>query len=212
VDTARFSDIESDGIQQIKNKLNITDQKIVSYIGTLSLVNHPVELLINAFVHIKKELPNSLLLIVGGGQDYEALVEITSQLSISKYVKFCGRVSPDEVPYYYKISDVVVDPVIDNAASRGRVPLKMFESWISGVPFVTGDVGDRKLLLGDPPAGLIVKPGDHTSLSEGILELIKNPQLTETIRTSGYKNADYYNWQRTTRILEATYSNVKFLE
>ncbi len=205
VDSVRFSDIDQEKLDVLKKKLNITDQKIISYIGTLSLVNHPIDLLIKAYASVLEEFPNSLLMLVGGGQDYQILVEKVRQINLNKNVIFIGRVSPSQVPYYYKISDVVIDPVYDNPACRGRIPLKMFESWISGVPFVTGDVGDRRFLLGDPPAGYLAAAGNAISLAEGINKILYDNKYTKELILRGYHQGKLYIWSKQILRLESVY-------
>ncbi len=81
-------------------------------------------------------------------------------------VIFTGRVKPDEMNVYYRLADVSVDPVNDTLADRGRCPLKIFESWQMGVPVVTSDVGDRKILAGDPPAATLAQPGSEEDLAQ----------------------------------------------
>ena len=90
-----------------------------------------------------------------------------------------------DIPVYYRLADVVVDPVYDDDTARSRVPLKLFESWISQVPFVSGDVGDRMLLLGTPPAGILANPGDSNSLAASILQILENPQTAIDLKQRG---------------------------
>jgi glycosyltransferase involved in cell wall biosynthesis len=120
-------------------------------------------------------------------------------------VIFLGRVAPQEVPLYYHLADVSVDPVYDDGAARGRSPLKLFESWACGVPFVSGDVGDRRKLLGQPPAGLLTKPGDPVSLGEAILRVLGDPDLGAALCRRGRERVRDYNWGKLARNLESEY-------
>jgi glycogen(starch) synthase len=124
-------------------------------------------------------------------------------------VRFCGRVPPGQVPLYYYLADVGVDPVHDDDAARGRSPLKLFESWVCGVPFVTADVGDRRLLLGDPPAGMLARPGDAGALAQAILAVLENPDLSQTLRQRGLARVPDYYWDHLAEELDGIYR--KFL-
>jgi len=87
----------------------------------------------------------------------------------------------------------------------GRSPLKLFESWACGVPFVTADVGDRKQLLGSPPAGVLAQPGDENSLASGILQILNSPTKGETIGRLGQERVEPYYWDKLVELLETAY-------
>ena len=120
-------------------------------------------------------------------------------------VRFCGYVTGSDIPLYYRLADVTVDPVYDDPSGRGRLPLKLFESWAAQVPFVTGDVGDRRMVLGSPPAGILAQPGDPASLSSSILQVLQNPELTNELVQRGLERARLFSWERLAQQLESIY-------
>jgi glycosyltransferase involved in cell wall biosynthesis len=115
---------------------------LVVYIGTLGILSHPVDLLLEAFHQLLTNVPTARLVLVGGGEDYGALVALSQRLGIAEQTLFTGRVAPDEIPSYLAAATVTVDPVHDNLIAKARYPLKIVESLAMGVPVVTGDVGD----------------------------------------------------------------------
>jgi glycosyltransferase involved in cell wall biosynthesis len=165
----------------------------------LSLPSHPVELLLQAFDIVHAEVPESVLLLVGGGEQFETLRVQAQSPGKSQPIRFTGRVSPSDIPAYYRLAEVVVDPVHDDAIARGRLPLKMLESWISEVPFVSANVGDRKTLLGDPPAGLLARPGDAGDLARCIQSILVDGVLASELRKRGLKQARVYSWRNVTQ-------------
>jgi glycosyltransferase involved in cell wall biosynthesis len=193
VDRIRFSKTDPGEVESLRAELELGSKKVIGYIGSLSLPSHPVNLLLEAFHKIHEYDQNTILMLVGGGEDKILLNQLVQELGISQATRFCGRVLPEKIPLYYSLSDVSVDPVYDNDAARGRSPLKLFESWACGVPFVTADVGDRKSLLGDPPAGLLAQPGDPESLAESIQRVLSDKTLANSIVEAGkLKIRDYY--------------------
>jgi glycosyltransferase involved in cell wall biosynthesis len=54
------------------------------------------------------------------------------------------------------------------------LPNVIAESMACGVPCVATDVGDCRLLIGN--AGVLVQPGDHVALAEGVLNLLSKPR------------------------------------
>jgi glycosyltransferase involved in cell wall biosynthesis len=205
VDRERFSPPAPANVEILRKNLGLEKKKVIAYIGTLSLVSHPVDLLIEAFPIVKQTVPESVLLLVGGGEDIEKLKRQAREIGIIHDVHFCGRVPPDTVPQYYALADVSVDPVYDNPAARGRSPLKLFESWACGVPFVTADVGDRRQLMGNPQAGMLAHPGDPVSLAQDIIHVLSNPDQKEILARLGLEQVQKYYWDQLARIMESVY-------
>ena len=146
VDRDRFSNIDPDGVERLRQELSLSGKKVVLYIGSLNLSNHPVDMLLKAFVLVKESVPDARLLIVGGGKDLDTLKNLAQDLQIAQSVIFTGRVPSELTPLYYGLATVSVDPADDSPTSSARAPLKIFESWAMGVPVVTSDIGDRKML------------------------------------------------------------------
>jgi len=205
VDRERFSPPAPAEVEILRKNLGLEKKKVIAYIGTLSLVSHPVDLLIEAFPIVKQTVPESVILLVGGGEDIEKLKRQAREIGIIHDVHFCGRVPPDTVPQYYALADVSVDPVYDNPAARGRSPLKLFESWACGVPFVTADVGDRRQLMDNPQAGMLAHPGDPVSLAQDIIHVLSNPDQKEILARLGLEQVQKYYWDQLARIMESVY-------
>lgn len=206
VDRQRFSLPELGAVTALRKKLELQEKRIVAFLGTLSLANHPVNLLIEAFKLVIMKIPEAALLLVGGGDDYDRLEALASQSGIRQAVYFAGRVSPAELPVYYALAEVSVDPVYDDDAGRGRLPIKVFESWVMGVPFVTANVGDRERLLGQPPAGVIAqRAGDPHALAEAILQIMESPERAAQIRQRGLERVRSYYWDELAEQMEAIY-------
>lgn len=193
VDRQRFNNIEIREVERLRLEWGAEDKKIVIYVGSLSLINHPVDLLLRAFAIVSLEIPKAVLFVVGGGEDFEILKHQADALGLSDRVIFIGRIKPEEVPYYFKMADVSVDPVIDDFIARARSPLKIFESLAVGTPVVTGDVGDRRAIL-DGRAGILVEPGKADALAEGILTILADENRTKAMSESALELCEKYYW------------------
>lgn len=205
VDFGRFSPINEMKLAKLRSSLGLEGKRIVIYVGTLTAKAHPVDQLMIAFRQVMQKIPEAALLIVGGGDDFENFQYQARELGIEEATLFCGRVPAPEVNYYYHLADVSVDPVYDDDVGRGRFPIKLFESWATGIPFVTADVGDRRMLLDNPISGLIAQPGNVASLANAILQLLANPELSAKIRQNGYARAQTFNWQSLAKSMENLY-------
>ena len=210
IDRGRFAPPEPDRLSQLRAELGLEGKQVVAFIGSLSRPGHPVDLLFEAFELVHRQLPQSVLLVVGGGDDFPRLQQQAKDMGLGGAIRFCGRIPPEQVAHYYHLAQVSIDPVLEDDAARGRSPLKLFESWACGVPFVSCDVGDRCRLLSPQeddrlPAGLLAAPGDAASLAEQILRVLQNPDLAAELAQIGRQRADDYYWDVLTKNLEQVY-------
>ena len=79
-------------------RLGLDGQPVVTYVGTMALASHPIDLLLEAFAKLCTHVPKALLLLVGGGPDLVKLRSMAQQLGILTQCRFTGRVAPNEVP------------------------------------------------------------------------------------------------------------------
>ena len=108
---------------------------------------------------------------------------------------------------------MVVDPVLDNRAARGRQPLKLFECWACGVPYVSANVGDRSEIIGTPPAGILANPGDSSSLAEVMIQVLSNDRLSNEIKALGQQRIQNFTWKKLAGELNIKYhENYKIRE
>jgi glycosyltransferase involved in cell wall biosynthesis len=192
IDRARFASLDAADVDGLRQRLALGGRRVVLYVGSMSLASHPVDLLLEAFGRVRQAVPEAVLLLVGGGEDYDKLRALAKGLGDA--VRFVGRVSPDQVPAFYSLAELSVDPVRDDWVARARSPLKLFESLAAGTPMVTGDVGDRRACLAGGRAGLLVTPGDASALADGIVHLLRHPHAAAGIQGAAASVRDQFYW------------------
>jgi len=208
VDRDRFAQVDPAKAQTLRRELGLDGKKAVAYVGSMSLVNHPVDLLLEAFAVVRRRRSDAVLILAGGGEDYDFLQRRAEELGLAEAAIFVGRVKPEIAPYYLAMADVSVEPVHDDLTARARSPLKLFESLAVGTPVVTGDVGDRRDILSAPPqspptlggkfrdgeAGLLVEPGHAQALAEGILTILEDSDLAHAMQEAALSLRERYYW------------------
>ncbi len=194
VSAQRFRMPDAGAVSEIRHQLQVEGRPVVVYVGSMSLANHAVDLLMEGFVQVVRELPAATLVLVGGGSDLVLLQDHAARLGLEPNTRFVGRVPPDKVPAYYAAADLSVDPVRDDETARARSPLKLYESLAMGTPVVTGDVGDRRSALGSQEA-LLVPAGDASALGKSILALLQNQAMRERLRTWAIEHRQQFLWE-----------------
>jgi len=208
VDRDRFAKVYLEKVQDLRRELGLDNKKVVAYVGSMSLVNHPVDLLLEAFAIVRRRCGDAALVLAGGGEDYDFLRRRAEEVGLEESTIFVGRVKPEIAPYYLAMADVSTEPVHDDLTARARSPLKVFESFAVGTPVVTGDVGDRRNILGAPPqsppklggkfcdgeAGLLVEAGDAQALAEGILSILEDDGLAHAMKEAALRLREKYYW------------------
>jgi glycosyltransferase involved in cell wall biosynthesis len=94
------------------------------------------------------------------------------------------------------LAKVTVDPVHDDPVARARCPLKIVESLALGTPVVTGDVGDRREMLDNGQAGLLVSPGQAGALAAGLAQILENPGLANALSQRALVHREKFYWDR----------------
>lgn len=208
VDRARFSISYDLNISKFKENIGLKDKRVIVYIGSFSRITHALDDLLKAFIMVRKERHDAALLLLGRGEDYEWLRLEIQRLGLTDSVCLYGWVPPEYVPIFYSIADVSVDPVYNNEAGRYSLSLKLLESMAAGVPVVTVDVGDRRRIIGVPPAGILVPPDSPYLLASAILVVLNNPFYASILRERARMRIEEFYWDRLVISVEKLYKNL----
>jgi len=74
-DPERFRPPAPHEIESVRARWGLTDKQVVLYVGSLSFANHPILLLLDAFAQVRQRIPSAVLLLVGGGEDYDRVAQ-----------------------------------------------------------------------------------------------------------------------------------------
>ena len=193
-------------VENVQKRLK-TGGPVIGYVGALDLKSHPVNLLFDAFELLVEDLPQSQLLIVGSGADEAYLGTFAAKKSYSTQIIFTGQVTYSEALSYYNLTDVIVDPVYADDVARARCPLKLIESLATGCPIVTGDVGDRRELLGPDFHEWLVNAGSSVALAKGIQRVLEAKEKGRWPKSTILKRANFFNWLKLAREWEKIYNS-----
>ena len=121
-------------------------------VGSLVRLKNQVGSLI-AFKIVKREIPNSKLIIVGNGPWGERLAHITTFLGLEKDVIFINHLNDRELARIYCSSDICLHPVLEQ--SFGLTP---FEAVLSGIPVVLSNKCGAAEIFQSHAPNMVVDP------------------------------------------------------
>ncbi|HVM90438.1 MAG TPA: glycosyltransferase [Verrucomicrobiae bacterium] len=127
-----------------------------------------VDVLLDAFVELKKSHPDYALTIVGDGSMRSELEARNSGAD------FAGN--QDDVRPYLERAALYVQP--SHFEGWG---LAVVEAAAAGLPIVMSDVGLAGEVIKDGESGLVVPPGDAHALADAIETLLEDPALAERL-------------------------------
>lgn len=181
---------------RLRERLGLSsDAKILLYIGSLSLSSgHRVDMLIDAFAHLAKSLPNAHLAIGGDGIDAGILQHHAQESGVAQRIHFLGRFTPPEDIALAREADLLVDPVDHSPANIAKSSHRILVALAAGTPVIAGNVGIRPMLL--PPALhrlCLYDPDTPTALHDAIVRgLTGNLRLQFQQQTIGL--IDQWTW------------------
>jgi glycosyltransferase involved in cell wall biosynthesis len=163
-DPARSGDLADDG-----RTVNFgPGHPVIGYAGTFE-VYQGLEMLLQAFAQVNREMPSARLLLVGGSKSQVAkLVRLADSLSLSGACHFTGTVSKQAASRLMKSAQVLVSPRIYGT----NTPLKIYENLSTGLPIVATRIWSHTQVL-DESVCFLVEP-DAASLAGGLLEALKD--------------------------------------
>jgi phosphatidylinositol alpha-mannosyltransferase len=161
--------------------------------------------LITAYRHVKKQIPESRLIVVGPGtrmrKGYERQVK---EAGLKDDVIFVGSVSSDDLPRYYKTADIFCAP----ATGQESFGIVLLEAMAVGTPIVASRIDGYASVLTHGREGLLVPPKDSGELARALLRMAKDESLRQEMGNRGMLTARNYSWQRVAQTVVAYYNDV----
>lgn len=129
-----------------------------------------IDVLLQAWRLVHKNMPNARLIIVGSGPIQFQLERLANTLCIADSVEFAGLQS--DVPSQLHRGKIGVLP------SRWEgMPNALLEAMASGLACVATAVSGSEDIIQHGFNGFLVEPEDYESMAESLLDLLQNPEL-----------------------------------
>ncbi len=197
IDTRHFSPNVAPIEELCDGKLNIL------FVGRLEK-RKGADYLLKAYEQVKRDIPNSRLIIVGPGTRLRGKYEKQVKKHSLKDVVFVGYTNYEELPRYYKTADVFCAP----ATGWESFGIVLLEAMAVGKPIVASNIDGYASILTHGAEGLLVPPKDEKSLAQALTSLLNDEELRQKMGAKGILKAKEFDWENVARRVEALYSKV----
>jgi glycosyltransferase involved in cell wall biosynthesis len=189
VDASKF-DVKIDP-QVVRRRYAKPDEKMVVYVGRL-VHEKGVHVLVGAVPKVMSVLPNVSFVIVGEGGMKDFLLKEAWDFGVAHRVFFTGFVDEKTLISIYEASDAAVFPSLYEPFG-----ITALEAMAARTPVVVSDTGGLAEIVEHDRTGVKVYPDNSDSLAWGILKVLQNQSLANTIRENAYqKVVRDYDWSR----------------
>jgi len=142
--------------------------------------------------------PETVLLLVGRGDDEAALRALARTRGVAARVHFLGSLDHDLLPLVLSAADAMVLPSSSEGLANAWV-----EALACGTPLVITDAGGARDVVTAPEAGRIVAP-DPAAIARGVHDLLADPPQREAVAAI----ADRFSWQANAAALARYYDGL----
>src|SRR3989442_1113 len=162
-----------------------------------------LDLLIRAMAILKRDMPEALLLIGGGGSGRQELESFSEVLGLREQVRFLGFIPDEALPLYYQAADVFVLPTRE-LEGFGLVTV---EALACGTPVLGTPVGATPEILVPLSPSLVFRDLAPETMAEDLRRFLeaerRDPEAHARLREACRRHVEaHYTWDRTIDALE----------
>ena len=160
--------------------------------------------LLKAYKRVKREIPESRLIVVGPGTRLRRKYEKEVMQSRLEDVVFVGYASQDDLPRYYKTADIFCAP----ATGWESFGMVLLEAMALGKPIVASNIAGYASVVTHGDDGILVPPKDEEKLAQALLSLMSDQSLRQQMGANGKLKAQEYGWEHIAKRVLDYYARV----
>jgi glycosyltransferase involved in cell wall biosynthesis len=173
------------------NYTPLNEENTLLFVGRIA-PEKGIKSLIDAMKHVKKEIPDTKLIVVGKGKYLNKYIQYAKSLGLSPNIYFKGYVDRKQLPELYQISKIVVIPSI-YAENFGTVGL---EAISFGRPIIVSNSFGLIERIHDGKIGKAFKSGNSKELASLIITMLKDSDSLNQLSINTKKVIKEYSKKR----------------
>lgn len=156
------------------------DCPFILFVGRL-FPEKGVDVLINAFAHFLRNKRNYKLIIIGDGEDREALEHLALTLTLDKDIIFLSDQPHLKVLSYMKSASCLAIPSYNEGC-----PSVLLEGMAAHVPIIASNIPSIQEIVKHNDSALLFEVGNSRSLAEQLNIIFSNQQISEKIKLNAW--------------------------
>ena len=175
--------------QQIaKSQYGLHSRYILLCIARLMVLKR-VDRTIRILPDLLKDVPDTILVVVGDGPEREDLEQLAHRLGVTDHVRFKGAVSHDEIPNYLAAADLFL-----SFYDWSNVGNPLLEAMMAGKCIVTLNNGDTGQFIMDGDNGVLLEVEELPRLPEVLRDLLVDEERRRRLGNNARKFAEEHFW------------------
>lgn len=160
----------------VKQRYGLTGRPVVVCVSRL-VPRKGQDVLLRAWPAVRRQVPDAVLLLVGGGPARHRLRRLAAATGVADAVVFTGSVPRDELPAYFDAGDVFAMPCRSRLGGLDVEALGMvfLEAAACGLPVVAGAAGGAVDAVRDGDTGYLVDGRRPAAVAARLVQLLTDP-------------------------------------
>jgi glycosyltransferase involved in cell wall biosynthesis len=181
---------------------------LAAYIGVMA-VQDGVEYIIRAMDELvnRRRYRDLIVYLIGKGDDWARLQELTEVLSLDRHIIFTGRIPDEPALEILSTADVCLSPDPHNPLNDLSTMTKVMEYMALGKPIVSFELKEAQYSAGK--SAIYVKSNDSVAFADGILQILEDPAGSKMMGEFGIMRVEsLLSWQKQMESLLRAYQFV----
>jgi glycosyltransferase involved in cell wall biosynthesis len=167
----------------LRGDLGLEGKRVLVFTGRL-VPHKGVDVIVQALRGLP---PDVVLVVIGAGPRLPDLVGLARRVGVADRVRFCPRVSDDDLPRYLALGDIFVFPSQNRLEGFG---LAVAEAMAVGLPVIIADVPGVREVIEEGREGLLVEPLIPADIARKVGALLDDPSYGRTLGAAGRHRAE----------------------
>lgn len=203
IDTTHFQKAQYDPkeILELRHSLGLKDTTpVIVSIGRIAK-EKSIDVVIGALPALLEKLPETMMVIIGEGNEIENLGKFAESLGVGDHVIFTGGKPWDEIGKYYQIGNVFCSASVSETQG-----LTFAEAMAAGVPVVAKKDECIENLITDGETGLLFE--DNDDLPDQLYRVLTDQTLSKRLSEASMQAMDRLSVKAFADSVERLYQNI----
>lgn len=157
---------------------------VILFVGRLAR-EKGIKYILEAFLKIKKEFENSILVFVGKGDLEKDILKFRKKYHFEKSIILTGVVKNKDLPPYFRAASLTVYPSVTIRTWEEQLGTVNLQSLSCGTPVVSTRSGAIPEYVPSGKVGILVEEKNSEKLARAVIKILKDKKLRENFSKTG---------------------------